>query len=43
MCKFVENRQNEKKITKLKSSSNIDANPYPKCYPRANSRGTMLV
>ena len=43
MCKFVINRQNETKITELKSSSKINLNPYPKCYHGVNSLGTMLV
>ena len=43
MCKFVENRQIEKKITKIKSSDESNINPYPKCYLNPDSRGTMLV
>ena len=43
MFKSVANRQNEKKITKIESSSKININPYPKWYHSANSRVTMLV
>ena len=43
MCKFVGNRQNKKKIAKIKSLREIHANPYPKWYHNANSLGTMLV
>ena len=43
VCKFVGNRQHEKQITKITSLRKININPYPKCYHRVNSRGTMLV
>ena len=43
MCKFVGNRQNIKKIAKIKSLREIHANPYPKWYHNANSLGTMSV
>ena len=42
ICKFVGNRQNEKKIIKIKSSNPININSYPKWYYKANSRWTML-
>ena len=42
-CKSVGNRQNEKKIIKIKSSSTININPYPKYDHSINSRETMLV
>ena len=41
-CKSVGNRQNEKKIIKIKSLRQININAYPKCYHSVYSWGTML-